>query len=62
MEDSVVSEKVENIQKRENMKWVKGDSGTTYLCKTEDLQSLKNPTEEELKRICVDESNNPQND
>jgi hypothetical protein len=26
------------------------------------LEELKNPTEEDLKRICVDESDNPQND
>jgi hypothetical protein len=45
-----------------NVKWVKGQSGTTYLCPVNALDKLSNPTEEDLKKICVDESQNPQND
>jgi hypothetical protein len=55
----------EDISRRKQdvaMKWIKGDSGRTYLCPVNKLEELKNPTEEDLKRICVDESDNPQND
>jgi hypothetical protein len=44
-------------------KWVKAeDSDTTFLCPTNKLSGLRGRTEEELRSICVDESNNPQND
>jgi hypothetical protein len=46
-----------------SLKWVKAnDSETTYLCKAEDLGSLREMTDEALRSICVDESQNPQND
>ena len=49
--------------KRElSVKWIKAKSGTTYLCPVDALKRLDNPTEQELKTICVDESQNPQND
>ena len=52
-----------NEFKREiSVKWIKGESGTTYLCPTKSLGRLDNPTEDDLKRICVDESDNPQNE
>lgn len=44
------------------VKWVKGASGITYLCPVDALNRLDNPTEAQLKMICVDESENPQND
>lgn len=44
------------------VKWIKAESGNTYLCPVSALDRLENPTEEQLKMICVDESNNPQND
>ena len=44
------------------VKWVKGASGNTYLCPVDALSRLVNPNEEQLKMICVDESENPQND
>jgi hypothetical protein len=52
----------EIISQRVNLKWIKADSGTTYLCPVNALDRLDNPTEEQLKLICVDESDNPQND
>jgi ribonuclease HI len=45
-----------------NLKWVKGKGGHTYLCPADKLAKLNNPTDADLKRICVDESENPQND
>jgi hypothetical protein len=53
----------QKAQKREfSVKWIKAESGNTYLCPVSALDRLDNPTEEQLKMICVDESNNPQND
>jgi hypothetical protein len=45
-----------------NVKWIKAQSGTTYLCPVKALSRLDNPTEEQLKSICVDESTNPHNE
>jgi hypothetical protein len=44
------------------VRWIKADSGTTYLCPTASLKRLENPTEEQLQTICVDESDNPHNE
>jgi ribonuclease HI len=49
-------------KKKMALKWIKGDSGHTYLCPADKLEKLDNPTEDQLKAICVDESENPQND
>ena len=51
------------VHKRElSVRWIKADSGNTYLCPVDALKRLDKPTEEQLKMICVDESQNPQND
>ncbi len=51
------------VEKKElSVKWIKAESGNTYLCPVSALNRLDNPTEEQLKMICVDESENPQND
>ncbi len=52
----------ETFQAEIGVKWVKSDSGTTYLCPAAALDRLSNPTEDDLRTICVDESENPQND
>ena len=44
------------------VKWIKSESGTTYLCPVESLKRLEDPSEEQLKTICVDESLNPHNE
>ena len=52
-----------NEFKRElGVQWIKSESGSTYLCPVEALKRLENPTEEQLKLICVDDSMNPQNE
>ena len=52
----------ENEFKREvNVKWIKSESGNTYLCPVDALNRLNEPKEEELRMICVDESENPEN-
>jgi len=51
------------IEKKEiSVKWIKAETGNTYLCPVAALDRLDNPTEEQLKMICVDESVNPQNE
>ena len=64
-EEHTMSEiKEANIEfkKQLSVKWVKADSGHTYLCPVDALSRFDNPTEAQLKTICVDESENPQND
>ena len=57
-----MSDETKEIQQRINLRWIKADSGNTYLCPVKALKRMDNPTEEQLKMICVDESENPQND
>jgi hypothetical protein len=52
----------EEIKKELSLKWIKAKSGNTYLCPVAALSRLDNPSEDQLKMICVDESQNPQND
>jgi hypothetical protein len=44
------------------VKWIKAASGTTYLCPAGAIDHIENPTEEQLKELCVNESLNPHND
>lgn len=57
-----MAETGKTIKRELNVKWINAKSGSTYLCPVKALDRLKNPTEEQLKMICVDESKNPQND
>jgi len=57
-----MSDKMGEHKKELRVKWIKAKSGTTYLCPVNALDRLKNPSEADLKMICVDESQNPQND
>lgn len=51
------------LEKKEiALKWIKAETGNTYLCPVKSLERLENPTEEQLKMICVEESENPQNE
>jgi hypothetical protein len=50
------------FKKNLGVKWIKADSGSTYLCPVDALGKLNSPTEEQLRMICVEESTNPQND
>ena len=50
------------FKKQLSVRWIKGKSGNTYLCPTDALDRMKNPSEDDLKKICVEESANPQND
>jgi len=50
------------FKKELSVKWIKAKSGLTYLCPVDALSKIKNPNEEQLKLICVNESQNPQNE
>ena len=49
------------FKKQLGVKWIKAESGNTYLCPVDALKRLENPSEDQLKIICVDESMNPEN-
>jgi hypothetical protein len=55
-------ETMNQFKKELSVKWIKTDSGNTYLCPVSALDRFENPSEEQLRTICVDESKNPQND
>jgi len=57
-----MAEMLNEFKQELGVKWIKSESGSTYLCPVEALSRLENPTEEQLKMICVDESMNPQNE
>jgi hypothetical protein len=57
-----MSEELNEFKKELGVRWVKAESGHTYLCPVAALTRLSSPTEDQLKMICVDESTNPQND
>ena len=42
--------------------WKRSDSGSTYLCPSAAVAGMTSATDDELKAIGVEESNNPQND
>jgi hypothetical protein len=44
-----------------NHRWIKANSGLTYLCPASALEGMENPSEGYLQAMCVDESINPQN-
>ena len=48
---------------RENFEWIKSNTtGNSYLCPVGSIQNRHTATEEELRKVCVDESENPHND
>ena len=55
---------LETFKREIGVKWIRGNSGTSYLCPLAAFERLgtKSPSEDDLKKICVDESMNPQND
>ena len=43
-------------------RWIRSQSGTTYLCPASQYSELRNASDKELRSTCIDESMNPQND
>ena len=44
------------------LQWVRAESGETYICPADALAGIEHPTEDDLRRHCQIESENPQND
>ena len=62
-QDNSVYQEAQERKANVGLKWIKAsDSDFTYLCPTDQLESLRDTSDEELRKICVDESQNPQND
>lgn len=57
-----MTETMNEFKKELSVKWIKTDSGHTYLCPVDALKRIDDPSEEDLKKICVDESENPHNE
>ena len=51
-----------DFKKQLSVRWIKADSGMTYLCPVNALDRIEDRSEKNLKMICVEESANPQND
>ncbi|MBW2523972.1 MAG: hypothetical protein JRI23_07350 [Deltaproteobacteria bacterium] len=57
-----MADELSEFKREIGVKWVKAESGTSYLCPAAAYGRLTSPNEDDLKKICVDESDNPQND
>jgi hypothetical protein len=57
-----MTEEMKEFKKELSVKWIKADSGNTYLCPVDSLKHIDQGNEDQLKMICIDESANPQND
>lgn len=59
-----MTDELQAFKREIGVKWIKAESGTSYLCPVAAFERLGTPTpkEDDLKKICVDESQNPQND
>ena len=48
---------------KKGFEWIKSDkTGVSYLCPVGSIKDKSSATDEDLKKVCVDESQNPQND
>ncbi len=50
------------LKGRQGFEWFEGASGTSYLCPRGSIHDKARVTEEQLKRVCVEESSNLHND
>ncbi len=58
-----MADDLQEFKKEIGVKWIRAESGTSYLCPLASFARLGgSPKEDDLKRICVDESQNPQNE
>jgi hypothetical protein len=50
------------VKQEFGVSWIKSESGNTYLCPVGALRDLESMTDEHLRKVCMEESANPQND
>lgn len=51
-----------DLKGRQGFEWIQGSSGTSYLCPLGSIHDKTAVTEEQLKKVCIDESSNLHND
>ena len=57
------NDSIEERKKRLGYEWIKSEkTGVSYLCPVGSIEDKASATDEDLKKVCVDESANPQND
>ena len=53
----------QELPKRQGFEWIQSqNTGNSYLCPVGSIQDKTHATDAQLKKVCVDESRNPQND
>lgn len=58
-----LSKHVEERKRRLGYEWIQSEStGVSYLCPVGSIKDKRKATDKELKKVCVDESANPQNE
>jgi hypothetical protein len=58
-----MTDEAQEKKTKQGYEWIKSEkTGTSYLCPVGSIQDKKKATDEDLKKVCVDESMNPQND
>jgi hypothetical protein len=61
LEEDTMFDETRNRKADLGMAWIKAVSGNTYLCPASAVVSLREASEDDLRKICLDESANPQN-
>jgi hypothetical protein len=51
-----------DLKRRQGFEWIQGASGTSYLCPLGSIHDKTHVSEEQLKKVCIDESSNVHND
>jgi hypothetical protein len=56
-------ENIEERKKKLGYEWIKSEkTGVSYLCPVGSIEDKRKASDEDLKKVCIDESMNPQND
>jgi hypothetical protein len=54
-------ENMNQYKKRLGKSWIRSSDGTLWICPAGALDGNESPSREQLSRLCVDESFNPEN-
>jgi hypothetical protein len=59
----MTDENIAERKKKLGYEWIKSDkTGVSYLCPVGSIKDKSKATDQDLKKVCIDESMNPQND